>query len=105
MPIRLRGALVSAGSIVAGAALYYLLFQALSHSTESMRLKVYPFALPLVGLFWGVIELIGGVPLPELNARWNTMPRGRQIALFYLFAFIGIGVVFGLLGLLMYSLA
>ena len=49
MPIRLRGALVTAGSIVAGAALYYFLFHTHTQTTESLRFKVYPFALPLVG--------------------------------------------------------
>lgn len=104
MPVRLRGLLVTAGSAAVGAALYYWMFRVLSQSTESMRLKAYPFALPLLGVLWGVIELIGGVELTELNARWNTMPRGRQIVLFYFFAFIGIAVVFGLLALLMRSL-
>ena len=101
MSVRVRGLGIVLGSAVAGAILYWVLFHALSQATGTVRVKAYPLALPVVGVFWGLIELIGGVPLPQLQARWDTMSKSRQQSLGCLLAFAGAVVVLGLLYLLL----
>jgi hypothetical protein len=100
MSVRARGLAIAAGSALAGAILYWLLFHALAESTRSVRIRVYPLALPLVGVFWGLIELIGGVPFSQLQAKWDTLPEPRQRSLGCLLTFAGGVMVLGLLYLL-----
>ena len=101
MSVRVRGLGIVLGSAAAGGILYWVLFHALSEATGTVRMKAYPLALPVVGVFWGLIELIGGVPLPQLQARWHTLPKSRQQSLGCLLTFAGAVVVLGLLYLLM----
>jgi hypothetical protein len=72
MPIRLRGLLITIVSGLAMGLVYVFLLRGGPSSVS------YAAAAPLVGVFWGLIELISGVPMPELQARWATLSSGVQ---------------------------
>ncbi len=61
MTVRMRGFLILAGSLVAGAGVYWLLFDFLAGAGR-VRLPAYPLALPLVGILIGTLELLTCVP-------------------------------------------
>lgn len=69
MSVRVRGMLIAIAGAVATVAVYLLLL--------SLGWKRVPYAaaLPLVGVFWGLIELISGVRLPELEKKWSTLSK------------------------------
>ncbi len=73
MTVRMRGFLILAGSLVAGAGVYWLLFDFLAGAGR-VRLPAYPLALPLVGILIGTLELITGVPIRQLDEGWQTLP-------------------------------
>lgn len=74
MTVRMRGFLILAGSLVAGAGVYWLLFHFLADAHGRVRLPVYPLALPLVGLVIGSLEWMTGVPIRRLDEGWQKLP-------------------------------
>jgi hypothetical protein len=73
MTVRMRGFLILAGSLVAGAGVYWLLFDFLAGAGR-VRLPAYPLALPLVGILIGTLELLTGVPIRRLDEGWQKLP-------------------------------
>jgi hypothetical protein len=72
MPVRVRGLIITVVSALATWLAYVLLLQSGSSRVSSAA------AAPLAGVFWGLIELVSGVPLPELQARWGKLSPGIQ---------------------------
>jgi hypothetical protein len=86
MPTRLRGLLITIGSALASWGLLLLLQWAAPPRVHKGA------ALPLVGVLWGLLELVSGVPLPELAERWETLSKGVQGALSFLVIMLALGV-------------
>lgn len=72
MSVRLRGLLVVLGSVLGGVVLYWLQYHA------GVLPKSYPLALiAIVGVIWGLMELITGVPL-QIWKRGGARSRGES---------------------------
>ena len=72
MTVRMRGFLILMGSLVAGAGVYWLLFDFLADAGR-VRLPAYPLALPLVGIVVGALEWMTGVPIRQLDEGWQKL--------------------------------
>jgi hypothetical protein len=86
MPTRVRGLLIVIGSVVATWGLFLLLQWAAPPRVHRGA------ALPLVGVLWGLIELVSGVPLHELAQRWETLSKAVQGALSFLVILMTLGL-------------
>lgn len=85
MPIRIRGLLITLVSI----ALSWGLVLWLSGGQPSFVSKAA--ALPLVGVMWGLLELVSGVPMTQLADRWNSLSQGVQVAISFLVIVAALG--------------
>jgi hypothetical protein len=74
MNVRTRGLLILAGSLVAGAGVYWLIFNVFANASHTTRVAAYPLALPLVGMAVGSLELATGVPIQRLDEGWQKIP-------------------------------
>ncbi len=81
MTIRIRGLLIVAGSLVAGAGVYWLIFHVLGNARAPVRVAAYPLALPLLGTMVGTLELITGVPIRNLDQGWQKLPGYVRVPL------------------------
>ena len=73
MSVRMRGFLILAGSLVAEAGVYWLVFHVLA-GARGLRYFAYPLALPLVGIVVGGLEWMTGVPIRHIDEGWQKLP-------------------------------
>jgi hypothetical protein len=89
MPVRARGLLiaVASGLVTVGAVL-------LLNQIDFGQAKYFKYAaaIPLFGVFWGLLELVSGVPLPQLEKKWNSLSGGTRGALSFLAIVIALGL-------------
>lgn len=74
MNTRLRGLLIFLGSSVLAVLMGWLLFTWEAAAVKGAKIPALPFALPLVGMLWGLLELITGRRFKELDAWYQTIP-------------------------------
>ena len=94
MSIRLRGLLIMLGSGAASGLLYLVLSWLVSGATGRVSVPK-AFALPLVGVVVGLLELVSGVPFTKVASRWDTLPPSLRAVLSFFFVIIAIVVIFG----------
>jgi hypothetical protein len=81
MTVRSRGLLILAGSLVACAGVYWLIFHVLGNARAPVRVAAYPLAIPLVGAMVGTLELITGVSIRNLDEGWQKLPGYVRVPL------------------------
>ena len=74
MNTRLHGLLIFLGSTVGAVVMGWALFAWVSSLTSPTQIPTLPFALPLVGMLWGLLELITGRRFKELDAWYQKIP-------------------------------
>lgn len=74
MNTRLRGLLVFLLSTVLTIVMGFALFKWVNTATTRTRIPAAPFALPVVGMLWGLLELVTGRRFKELDAWYQKFP-------------------------------
>jgi hypothetical protein len=73
MTIRTRGSLRFVGSVLGGVVLYWLLFHFVVTGTRRVHVPAYPLALPIVFGVIGLLEMVTGTPISQLDQAWQRL--------------------------------
>jgi len=78
MNTRVRGLLIFLASTVATVVLGYVLVGWAANAPKGSRIPKMPFAIPVVGMLWGLLELVTGKAFRELDAWYQKFPMWQS---------------------------